>query len=168
MNVIDNAWKIPLSTGGIYRIVINEDSLELYRIFSGKYIQNKLQLRKDIDYIDSLIVPGATDPVEPADLYSKIKHTVEIITDNYEKDLAEKTKTINENKDPDDYEKLRFSDITRIKFQEGKEKFPELTLNNQKFILPSRNFIELNSSDKKKYAEYNSFVQEIKNKIDLK
>ena len=80
---IDNAWEVPLSRGGIYKIVVNDDNLEVYRIFSGRYIQEKLQLKKDMDYIDSLIVPGATDYIEPEQLYSDIKHMIEVITERY-------------------------------------------------------------------------------------
>jgi hypothetical protein len=169
MNVIDNAWKIPLSAGGIYRIVIGDSGLELYRIFSGKYIEGKLHLKKDINYIDSLIVPGATDPVEPADLYASIKHAVEVITDNYGIEAEDKVKSIQASKNPEEYMELKFADITDIKFQPGKdEKFPELIINNDRYILPSRNFTKLTDDEIKKYEEYDLMVRGLREKIGIK
>ena len=45
---IDNAWEVPLSRGGIYKIVVNDDNIEVYRIFSGRYIQEKTTTQKKI------------------------------------------------------------------------------------------------------------------------
>jgi hypothetical protein len=169
MKSIDNAWKVPLSTGGIFKIVVDEDRLEIYRIFSGRYIQDKLPLKKDMDYIDSLIVPGATDAVEPEQLYSKIKHMVESITDRYFSQQEEKMEAIKSNMDQSEYKVIKFSDISDIELSAGEEeRFPELVLDGDRYIFPSKNFMALQDSDVEKYKEYKNIVDSIREKIARK
>ncbi len=163
---IDNAWEVPLSRGGIYKIVVNDDNIEVYRIFSGRYIQEKLQLKKDMDYIDSLIVPGATDYIEPEQLYSDIKHMIEVIAERYFSIESEKIESIRTEKDPVDYRLIKFTDINEIKISAGeRERFPELILNGDRYILPSKNFMAFQEEDKKKYEEYKIIVDDIRKKI---
>jgi len=163
MKSIDNAWKVPLSRGGIFKIIINKDSLEIYRIFSGKYIEEKLHLRKDMDYIDSLIVPGATDPVEPEDLYNDLKNMIKTIFQHYNSNQSAKIQEIDNEKDSAEYRKIKFADIHDISISvSGDEKFPELALNGDRYILPSKNFLAFSDEDRERYEEYKNIVDRIR------
>jgi len=163
MKSIDNAWKVPLSRGGIFKIIINEDSLEIYRIFSGKYIEEKLHLRKDMDYIDSLIVPGATDPVEPEDLYNDMKNMIKTIFQHYNLNQSAKIQEIDNEIDSAEYRKIKFADIHDISISaSGDERFPELALNGDRYILPSENFLAFSDADKERYEEYKNIVDRIR------
>ncbi len=169
MKSIENAWKIPLSTGGIFRIVINENNIEFYRIFSGKYIADELKLKKDMEYTDSLIVPGATDPVEPEDLFNKIKNMVKKITAEYYKSESNKTEEISKNKTVQNYEIIDLGKIKNIEISNfNDEKFPELTINNEKFLLPFGNFTDPSKDDIKRYNEYKEIISDLKDKLNLK
>ena len=83
MDTIDNAWLIPLSRGGVYKIVFCNDQIKMTRIFSGKYIEEKLRFKKDMEYVDSLNVPTATDPLESEEIYGSIKRMINYITEEY-------------------------------------------------------------------------------------
>jgi hypothetical protein len=169
MKSIENAWKVPLTTGGIFRIVVNDSNIELYRIFSGKYIADELKLKKDMEYIDSLIVPGATDPVEPEELFNRIKNMVQKISREYYEKNQAKTEEISKNKTAQQYEIINLSDIKNIDLSDfSDEKFPELTINSEKFLLPFENFAQLSSADKKRYEEYRATVSDIKNMAGIK
>ena len=169
MKSIENAWKIPLSTGGIFRIVINENNIEFYRIFSGKYIADELKLKKDMEYTDSLIVPGATDPVEPEDIFNKIKNMVKKITAEYYKSESNKTEEISKNKTVQNYEIIDLGKIKNIEISNfNDEKFPELTINNEKFLLPFGNFTDPSKDDIKRYNEYKEIISDLKDKLNLK
>jgi hypothetical protein len=166
MESIENAWKVPLSTGGIFKIVVNENNIELYRIFSGKYISDELKLKKDIEYIDSLIVPGATDPVEPEDLFNRIKNMVKKITAEYYANSASKMEEISGHKTAQQYEMITLTDVKKIEISDfNDEKFPELTINSEKFLLPFENFTQPTDKDIKRYNQYNIIVEALKNKI---
>ena len=168
MKSIENAWKVPLSTGGIFRIVINENNIELYRIFSGKYIAEELRLKKDMEYTDSLIVPGATDPVEPADLFNRIKNMVKKITAEYYKSESSKIEEISKNKTVQNYEMIGLGDIKNIEISNfNDEKFPELTINNEKFLLPFGNFTDPSKDDIGRYNEYKEIISGLKDKLHL-
>ncbi len=165
MESIDNAWKVPLSRGGIYKIVVNEDNIEVYRIFSGKYIAEKLHLRKDMNYIDSLIVPGATDPVEPEELYSDIKNMVKTISDRYNLEESEKMQELKDKNDSAEYQIIEFAGINDIEVSLPEDgKFPELVLNGDRYILPSENFALSSDADKNRYEKYKNIVDEIRKK----
>lgn len=166
MKSIDNAWKVPLSRGGIYKIVVNEDNIEIYKIFSGKYIEEKLHLKKDMNYIDSLLVPGATDPVEPEELYSTLKRMVKIISDNYNSEESQKMEALKNKNNSSGYQMINFTGLKDIKISvSGDEKFPELYINGERYILLSENFVSFSSADKTRYEEYKNTVDEIRKKI---
>ncbi len=169
MKSIENAWKVPLTTGGIFRIVVNDSSIEFYRIFSGKYIAEELKLKKDMEYIDSLIVPGATDPVEPEDLFNRIKNMVQKITREYYEKNQVKTDEILKNKTAQQYEKINLTDIKNISLSDlTDDKFPELIINDEKFLLPFENFAQPSKDDKTRYGEYRTIVLDIKNRSGVK
>lgn len=166
MESIENAWKVPLSTGGIFKIVVNKDNLELYRIFSGKYISDELKLKKDIEYIDSLIVPGATDPVEPEDLFNRIKNMVKKITAEYYAHSPSKMEEISVHKVPQQYEMINLADIKKIEISDfNDEKFPELTINAEKFLFPFENFTQPTNNDIKRYNQYKAIIEALKDRI---
>jgi hypothetical protein len=168
MKSIDNAWKVPLSRGGIYKIIVNEDNIEIYRIFSGKYIEEKLHLKKDMNYIDSLLVPGATDPVEPEEVYSALKRMVKIISDNYNSEESQKVDSLKANNDPSEYQMIKFTGLKDIKISvSGDEKFPELYINEERYILLSDNFVSFSSADKTRYEEYKNIVNEIRKETGM-
>ncbi len=168
MNVIDNAWKVPLTAGGIYKIVVDEDKIELYRIFSGKYISDELKLKKDIEYIDSLIVPGATDPVEPADLFNRLKNTVKKITEEYYARESSKMENIKKNMTSPCYETIELTGIKNINMSDfNDDRFPELIINTERFIFLFTNFSEPSADDKKRYNEIKKIIEHLKNKIGI-
>ncbi len=136
MYAIENAWKVPLSSGGVFRIDLEESYAEMYRILSGKYIQNKISLRKDSSYIESLINPGATDPVEPETLYNNILKSIKFISDAYYSDVENKLKKISNTHPEDEYMKLNYNQINEISIVPGTEQtVPELHINNDVYLL---------------------------------
>lgn len=150
METIDNAWLIPLSRGGVYKIVFCDDRIKIIRIFSGKYIQEKLGLRRDMKYVDSLNVPSATDPLEPEKIYDNIKSMINYITEEYYKD---------ENKDKIDTKTIKYDDIVNIELTKGgKNQLPELTINNEKFILPHKDFDKKPEMNDELYNRYNKII----------
>ncbi|WMT52263.1 MAG: hypothetical protein RE471_05120 [Ferroplasma sp.] len=169
MKIIENAWKVPLTNGGIFRIVVNDSSIEFYRIFSGKYIAEELKLKKDMEYIDSLIVPGATDPVEPEDLFNRIKNMVQKITSEYYEKNQAKTDEISKNKTAQQYEKINLTDIKNISLSDlTDDKFPELIINDERFLMPFENFTHPSNDDKSRYKEYSKIILDIKNSAGIK
>ncbi|SMD30905.1 hypothetical protein [Picrophilus oshimae] len=87
---IDKLWKIPLGNGGIYRLSFDNNKIAFYRVFSGKYIEEKLKPEKYDKVIMSMDVPTAMDPLMPEELYSKINEIIEYFSDEYNKKILSK------------------------------------------------------------------------------
>ncbi len=154
MDSIDNAWLIPLSKGGIYKIIFCSYELKIIRIFSGKYIDGELKLRKGIKYMDSLTIPTATDPLEPEELYNNIKNMVNYITDEYNKEEE------NKSKDSNDIKIIKYNDIKNIKLKKGdSEELPELIINDDKFILPHKDFDKGPEMGDDLYNKYDELIK---------
>ncbi len=159
MDIIDNAWLVPLSRGGIYKIVFCDNEIKIIRIFSGEYVQEKIKFKNDLKYIDSINVPGATDPIEPEELYNNIKDTINYITDEYYKEEKIKSESSN------DIKIIKYNDIENIELKTGNSReLPELIINDNKFILPHKNFDIKHEMDKDLYSKYNKMIKKYINK----
>ncbi|MEM0140082.1 MAG: hypothetical protein QXZ44_05680 [Ferroplasma sp.] len=135
MFIIDNAWQIPLSDGGIFRLNFTEQGMEKFRILSGKYIQNKISLQKDMKYIESLIVPGATDPVEPEEMYRHISDAIKILSNSYYSDIDKKIADIKSSERAGEFVNINYREMHDIKIIDNKDTFVELHIDDVKFIL---------------------------------
>ncbi len=133
--VIENAWLLPLSENGIYDIKFNND-ICFCRIYSGKYLSEKLNLRKEDTFIESLNNPSAIMPTEPYDNYTKLLDNINKIINGVE----------NKDKDEKNSIKLQYSDIDKVVFDKGdRYKFASiefLSKNTYRFIIVHYDFMK--------------------------
>ncbi len=79
-NIIKNAWLLPISENGVYNLHFL-DNLYLQRIYSGKYVSEKLRFKLEDRFIESLNDPGAILPTETEDNYQNfMKNLNELIS----------------------------------------------------------------------------------------